>query len=191
MTKRAEAEEETRRRITQSTVDLHEALGPSRTSVSAIAEHAGVRRSTVYRHFPDELALFTACSTQWMAANPPPDPTPWAAIPDPEERLRTALDALYAYYRSTRRMMENLHRDEEIVPLVKQMMQGYRGYLESLRDLLLVGREPARGGSVRAGLGHALSFPAWRSLALEQGLSDAACSRLMCKLVQAAQEQGG
>lgn len=189
MTKRAEAEEETRRRITQSTVDLHEALGPSRTSVSAIAEHAGVRRSTVYRHFPDELALFTACSTQWMAANPPPDPAPWAAMADPEERLLAALNALYAYYRSTRRMMENLHRDEEIVPLVKEMMQGYRGYLESLRGLLLVGRGSERTDIVRAGLGHALSFPAWRSLALEQGLSDAASSRLMCRMVEAAHEQ--
>jgi len=166
-------------------------MGPSRTSVSAIAEHAGVRRSTVYRHFPDELALFTACSTHWMAANPPPDPAPWAAIPDPEERLHAALNAIYAYYRRTRRMMENLHRDEDIVPLVKWMMQGYRGYLESLRDLLLDGRHPSPNGNVKAGLGHALSFPAWRSLALEQGLSDEEGRRLMCGMIKAAHEQKG
>lgn len=186
MTKRAQAEEETRRRITQSTVDLHEALGPSRTSVSAIAEHAGVRRSTVYRHFPDELALFKACTTHWMAANPPPDLSPLATIPDPDERLSVALSRLYAYYRSTRQMMENIHRDEDIVPLVRQMMQGYRGYLETLRDLLLDGRQPSPSGLrvVKAAVGHALSFPAWRSLALEQGLTDAECSGLMCRLVR-------
>ena len=51
---RADAEAETRRRITESTVELHGTLGPSRTSISAVAQRAGVRRSTVYRHFPDE-----------------------------------------------------------------------------------------------------------------------------------------
>src|SRR3954469_22389923 len=83
MRRRAELEEQTRRRITESTIALHEELGPARTSISAIAERAGVRRSTVYRHFPDENALFAACSTHWRAANPPPNPRAWAATEDP------------------------------------------------------------------------------------------------------------
>lgn len=188
MSKRAAAEEETRRRITQSTVDLHEKLGPARTSISAIAEHAGVRRSTVYRHFPDELALFIACTEHWMAANPPPDPSPWMAILDTDERLRVALGDLYSYYRRTRPMMESIHRDEEIMPLVKQMMGGYREYLETARDLLLDGRLPEADQTinVKAVIGHALSFPVWRSLAVEQGLSDDECSDLMFRLVRAA-----
>ena len=78
--RRAELEAQTRRRITESTVELHGTLGPSRTSISAVAEHAGVRRSTVYRHFPDEAALFTACTSHWMASNPMPDLARWAAI---------------------------------------------------------------------------------------------------------------
>src|SRR3954451_20731495 len=90
MKRRAELEELTRKRITESTVELHQELGPARTSVSAIAERAGVRRSTVYRHFPDEHALFAACSAHWRAANPPPDPAAWAAIVDAPERTRTA-----------------------------------------------------------------------------------------------------
>src|ERR1700752_2643910 len=88
---RAEAERETRRRITESAGALHGTLGPSRTSMSAIAEHAGVRRSTLYRHFGDEAAVFEACSAHWAAANPPPDLTAWATIGDPDERLRVAL----------------------------------------------------------------------------------------------------
>src|SRR5919112_1013085 len=86
--RRAELEAETRRRITETAVDLHGTVGPSRTSISAIAEHAGVRRSTVYRHFPDEAALFAACSAHWEAANPPPDLAAWGVIHDPDERLR-------------------------------------------------------------------------------------------------------
>src|SRR5260370_5664195 len=92
--RRAELEEETRRRITASAVELHGTLGPSRTSLSAVAEHAGVRRSTLYRHFPDEAALFAACTAHWVASNPAPDLGRWSAISDPDARLRLALQAL-------------------------------------------------------------------------------------------------
>src|SRR6266511_6252571 len=101
MKKRAELQERTRRRITESAVELHGTLGPSRTSISAVAAHAGVRRSTVYRHFPDEAALFDACSAHWRAANPYPDVDAWARIEDADERLGVALGELYAYYRRT------------------------------------------------------------------------------------------
>src|SRR4051812_49797197 len=74
MKRRAELEASTRLRITESAVALHGTLGPARTSISAIAEHAGVRRSTVYRHFADEAALFAACSSHWRAADPAPGP---------------------------------------------------------------------------------------------------------------------
>jgi len=77
MTRRAELEAQTRLRITESTVALHGTVGPAHTSISAIAEHAGVRRSTVYRHFPDEAALFNACSAHWLAEHPTPDLAAW------------------------------------------------------------------------------------------------------------------
>src|SRR3954468_14202410 len=114
MTRRAELEEETRRRITESAVALHEELGPAQTSISAIAERAGVRRSTVYRHFPDEDALFDACWSPWRAANPPPDPRTWSSTEAPAERMRTALLELYAFYGSTETMYASLLRDEPL-----------------------------------------------------------------------------
>ena len=119
MTRRAEQEAATRLRITESAMVLHGTVGPARTSMSAIAEHAGVRRSTVYRHFPDEAALCAACSAHWAAANPPPDLAGWAAVPDPDERLRVALGELYAFYRSTEPMLTNVLRDEASVPAVE------------------------------------------------------------------------
>src|SRR5437763_9048863 len=126
--RRAELEEDTRRRITESAVELHGTLGPSRTSISAVAERAGVRRSTVYRHFPDEPALFAACSAHWRAANPNPDLARWAAIEDPDERVRSALEGLYAYYRRTERMLDNLLRDEATMPTVRQQFRGFHDY---------------------------------------------------------------
>src|SRR5689334_5433138 len=121
MKRRAELEAATRRRITESTVELHGTVGPAHTSISAIAEHAGVRRSTVYRHFPDETALFAACSSHWRTANPVPELRDWEAIDDPGARLRTALEQLYAHYRRTERMRENLLRDEKTMPTVEKI----------------------------------------------------------------------
>src|SRR3954465_11846631 len=111
---RAGLEEGTRLRITESAVELHGTLGPAHTSISAIAERAGVRRSTVYRHFPDDEALFPACSSHYQAANPPPDPGAWAGIKDVAERTATALRELYAFYGRTEEMYTSLLRDEPL-----------------------------------------------------------------------------
>jgi AcrR family transcriptional regulator len=86
--RRAQLEAETRLRITEAAVDLHGSVGPARTTISAVADRAGVQRATVYRHFPDEKALFEACSSHWRAQHPRPDPALWAKIEDPEQRLR-------------------------------------------------------------------------------------------------------
>ena len=188
MTRRAELEEQTRRRITESAVALHEEVGPAQTSISAIAERAGVRRSTVYRHFPNEEALFAACSSHWRAANPPPDPHAWPAIGDPAERTRTALRELYAFYGRTETMYTSLLRDELVVPAVHLRLQDFYRYLGAIRDILMSGRG-LRGRSARrtrAAIGHALAFPTWRSLSHDQSLSDDDAVALMGSLVEGA-----
>jgi AcrR family transcriptional regulator len=189
--KRAESEAETRLRITESAVALHGSLGPAHTSMSAVAEHAGVRRSTLYRHFPDEMALFGACSAHFEQANPPPDPGAWVEIGDPGERLRTALTELYAFYRRVEPMYSNLYRDLHM-PTVAHYFGGFRHYLAAVADILLAGRG-VRGRArtrVRAAIGHAVEFQTWRSLAREQGLDDDAAIELMRALVASARGRG-
>ncbi len=189
MQKRAELEERTRLRITESAVALHEELGPAHTSISAIADHAGVRRSTVYRHFPDEEALFDACSSHWAAANPPPDPSPWPAIGDPDERLAAALGELYAYYGRTEGMLTSLIRDAPLVPSIERLLEdGFQPYLGAVTDILVAGRR-VRGAAARrtrGAIGHALAFGTWRSLVREQSLDDADAIALMAALVAGA-----
>jgi AcrR family transcriptional regulator len=188
MTRRAELEEETRRRITESTVELHEQLGPARTSISAVAERAGVRRSTVYRHFPDEAALLAACSLHWRAANPAPDARDWAGVDDPAARTEAALRELYAFYRRTEGMYTSLLRDEPIVPTVQRQLRGFYDYLRAIEGILMAGRG-LRGRAARrtrAAIGHAVAFPTWRSLTNDQGLSDADAVQMMCLLVGGA-----
>ena len=184
-TRRADLEGQTRLRITESAVALHGTVGPARTSVSALAEHAGVRRSTVYRHFPDEASLFAACTAHWAAENPVPDIGDWAGIEDPDDRLRAALAALYPYYRSTAGMMENLIRDEPVSELFRTHFARYHGYIEAARETLLHGRR-SRGRArtqERGAIGHALAFSTWRSLALDEGLDDAQAAELVTRLV--------
>ena len=188
MKRRAELEKETRRRITESAVALHEERGPARTSISAIAERAGVRRSTVYRHFADEEALFAACSAHWRAANPPPDTRAWAAIQDPAARAETALRELYAFYARTQEMYRSLLRDEPVVPAVHRRLGDFYGYLRTIEDILIAGRG-LRGRAAtrtRAAIGHALAFPTWHSLTHEQGLADDDAVALMCLLIEGA-----
>jgi AcrR family transcriptional regulator len=193
MRRRLESQQETRLRITESAVALHGTLGPSRTSISAIAAHAGVRRSTVYRHFSDEAALFDACTAHWAAANPPPDLGEWAAIGNADERLRLALDELYAYYRQTEAMLDNLFRDEQTMPLVHERFAAIRGYVDAARDTLLRGRglRGAPRRRARAALGHATAFSTWKSLVREQGLADDDAAAMMHALVATAADPRG
>lgn len=182
---RAEAEAQTRLRITESAVELHGTLGPANTSMSAVAEHAGVRRSTLYRHFPDERALFGACSAHWAEANPPPDIGRWAAIEDPGERLEAALAELYAFYGRNEEMLDKLLRDAPTVPVVDELMGGFRAFLEEAAKILMRGRG-LRGNAAkrsRAAIGHALAFRTWEDLTRAQGLDDRQAAKLMVRLV--------
>jgi AcrR family transcriptional regulator len=188
MQRRAESQQQTHLRITESAVELHGTVGPSRTSISAVAAHAGVRRSTVYRHFPDEAALFNACTAHWSAANPPPNLGAWSTIDSPDVRLRVALGQLYAFYRQTEPMLENLFRDETTVPLVQERFAVFRGYLAAARNTLMMGRK-LRGATRRrtqAALGHAIAYSTWKSLVREQGLNDVEAVTLALALVAAA-----
>ena len=188
MKRRAKRQEETRQRIVEATVGLHETVGMARTTISAIAEKAGVERLTVYRHFPDERALFSACSAHWSAANPPPDPASWTQISDPEERLRVALMEVYAYHQRTEPMMSNFVRDAPAEPVLFEIGAPYLQLFEQMRYVLATGWgvEDERLALLLAALGHALDFQTWRSLARQQGLDDERAVGLMVNMVRCA-----
>jgi AcrR family transcriptional regulator len=167
--KRAERQEETRRRIVDAAVELHRTKGPGRTSLSEVARVAGVQRHTLYRHFPDERALLHACSGAYAEANPAPDPEPWRAIRDPRERLRVGLTELYAYFARNEEMMTNVVRDAEVHPLVREVAELRRfPVMRRVRDVLA---ERVRGRSRIAALELALEFHTWRRLVRGSGLS--------------------
>ena len=185
--KRADEMAETHLRITEAAIALHGTLGPSRTTMSAVAKKAGVERRTLYRHFPTEADLFAACSTHYFAANPWPDLGAWSAIPDPKQRLARALEDLYAYYEQTGGMLSNVLRDAELVDHARAAAAPSLAYLEEAAEILTVGR-PLRGTRrqlLLATLSHALAFSTWHSLTTN-GIARRDATKLVRALVEAA-----
>jgi len=185
MRRRAEQVDQTRQRIVAATVELHGSVGPAATTIAAIAEAAGVTRLTVYRHFPDDAALFGACSAHWAARQQLPDPGAWSGIGDPAARLRSGLADLYRFYRAGAGMLTHIYHDFTALPEAYQ--QRLRDQDTHLRDLLAApfggaGDEQRRR---RAAVGHAISFWTWRSLCLDQGLTDTEAVDAMTGMVLA------
>jgi AcrR family transcriptional regulator len=187
---RAQRQAETRQRIVEATVDLHRELGPARTTISAIAERAGVQRLTVYRHFPDERSLFQACSGHWAVQHPRPDYSRWVVLDDPSERLRVALREIYSYFRATEEMTANVRRDLPELPALREVAAPYAQYWETVQTVVDRGWKVRghRRALVRAVIGHAVAFETWRSLARHQGLEDEEVVAIMVRLVQDVQQ---
>jgi AcrR family transcriptional regulator len=185
--KRAEEMAETHMRITDAAIELHASVGPSRTTLSAVAERAGVERRTLYRHFPTEGDLFAACSSHYFAANPWPELGNWRAIRDPSGRLELALDELYAYYERTEPMYSNVLRDAELHAFARDAVAPLHAYLEEAAEILAAGRRvrgrrrQLLGGALR----HALAFSTWRSLSTN-GIGRPDAAQLMTALVDGA-----
>ena len=185
---RAEQEQRTRDAITEAAVKLHGTLGPARTTVSGIAEEAGVQRATVYRHFPDERSLFQACSSHYMSMHPPPDPSRWADIADPGERLREALADTYRWWDETEDMMSLVIRDAPLVESMSAQTQARIAFFDQLAAILMRGRRlrGKRRARVEAAIGHALALSTWQSLVREQGLTNREAVDLMAGMVERA-----
>lgn len=183
--RRAEAAAGTRRRITEAAVALHESVGPARTSVSEIARRAGVDRVTVYRHFPDEAALFRSCSQHYAARNPLPDPAQWAEVADPRERLRSALATIYGYYERNEALLANITRDAEQMPAVAAAGAYRRQWLAEVEQGLARGWD-GNGQQLRHAVALALDFRAWQTLVRKRGLSNRRAIGLMLAMVGGA-----
>jgi AcrR family transcriptional regulator len=188
--RRAAQVDDTRRRITEAAVALHGTLGPARTTISAIAAEAGVERLTVYRHFPDEAAIFAACSSHWIARHPPPDPETWRDV-DGTAAVEAALRAMYAYYQETSPMWRLVYRDTPLVPAMAAPFAEWEAYLAGVCDGL-VRRLPVRGRTrhlTATTLRHALDFVTWDAFAQAQ-VGSAALVSLMAGLVALAHGTG-
>jgi len=166
---RAQRQEETRQRIIDAAVELHTTVGIAQSTLSAVAERAGVERLTLYRHFPSEYELLVACSQHYLLTHPLPDPEPWRLIAEPLDRLRMALGEVYAYYRRTEQRWVHIPQDKQ-----SEFSAPYIERWSQMRAVLAAAWEVSMQTSrlLEAALGHALDYQTWHSLVRQQGLDD-------------------
>jgi len=183
--KRAEQQVETRRRIVEAAVDLHGSVGPALTSLSMVAERAGVQRHTLYAHFPDERSLYLACSGLTLERDPLPNAAAWRSIEERNKRLRVGLDAIYGWYERNAELAACVLRDAEYHSLTREIAElrfgpSMAAYQEVLGAELSIGQ--------RTVLQLALSFFTWRTLVREASLEPDAAVRAMVQAIDCAKE---
>jgi AcrR family transcriptional regulator len=186
--RRAESQDKTRQKIVHAAVELHTTVGPAHTTDIAIAERAGVTRRTFYRHFPDDVSLFRACTSHTMERWPLPDAATWRAIKDPARRLEVALRDLYGHYRESGAGLVVIQRD---APLLRPGLVPTPSRADRMRAMNKVllegwGARGRRREVLHAGIAHATSVMTWHSLVAQQGLGDNEAVALLVAMVDAA-----
>lgn len=179
--RRAETQRETRRRIIEAAIELHQERGPAFTSVTDLAKRAGVGRVTVYRHFPSEALLLQACSGLYAIRHPLPPLPPTRPGNTPTDRLRAALTGVYAYHADTEPMMAR------VLPQVgdQPVMRPYHEHFAAMADSLTAAFR-ARGRrrtTLHAAITLALSFHTWRLLVRDQQLSNVQAINVVLRMV--------
>lgn len=186
--RRAELQVETRQRIVEAAVALHSERGPARTTMSAVAERAGVQRHTLYRHFPSEVELLDACSGLHLSRHPLPDPDALGGIPDAERRLRRALDELFAYYDAHASLLDHVFHDAEHHQVTAAVVhEKIAPTFARMHQVVVEGY--GRGASlpaVHGAIDLALDFRTWDLLVRRRALTSQAAIDLLAAFVAAA-----
>ena len=183
--KRAESQAGTRRRIVEAAVDLHSSVGPALTTISMVAEHAGVQRHTLYAHFPDERSLYMACSGLTLERDPLPEAAAWRTIEDRDERCRVGLIAVYGWYERNAELAACVLRDAEYHPLTKEIAELRLGPSMAAYQEVLGAKLSLKQ---RAVLRLALSFFTWRTLVRDGGLKQRAAVKTMVQAIRCTNE---
>jgi AcrR family transcriptional regulator len=191
MGRRLESVQETRDRIAAAAFELHATIGPARTTISSVAERAGVQRHTVYHHFPDLTSLFRACTDHGIRVTRVPDSEAWLTISDPAARLRVGLGDLYGYYRVNARLVGNILRD---MPMFADV-GGTEAFDDQMGQIFATLTEGWKVGEavplrLRTAIGHAMAFETWRSLT-EHGVTDDQARDMMVAFVVASADPAG
>lgn len=181
--RRAEQQAKTRQRIVEAAVELHGSVGPALTTISMVAERAGVQRHTFYAHFPDERSLLLACSGLVAERDPLPDAEPWRAIGDPKERLHVGLRAIYDWYERNADLTACVLRDAEYHALTREIVELRFGPpMAAYREVLGANLNAKQRTLLRL----ALSFFTWRTLVRESGLKQSAAVAAMVQAIDGA-----
>ena len=182
--KRAQAVEETKRKILLATMQLHGEQGILATSWEDIARRAGVALATVYRHFPTVNELVPACGALAEDFIRPPKPelaeTLFAGVEELSERVGRVVTELCAFYERGAVALATARREGHLV----QPLGDWAADLDRTRELLV---RTALQSTARSAAGARVAlaltaFPVWQALT-EAGVAPAEVPRVMRDLV--------
>lgn len=184
MANRLAAIDETRRRIVEATVALHEEKGVIATGWDEIARRAGLSVATVYRHFPSVNELVPACGERVRALANPPTPEHAAQIfagaRSVRERIESLTRELFAYYERGAGFIDLALREMKQVPPLAASVRRREAALEALvREAL----QPLDADEQTVRIVCALAdFPLWKSLT-DRGLPRGVVARIVADSV--------
>ena len=174
MTGRASAVAQTRRRIVDTTRELHSEQGIAATSWDDIAARAGVGVGTVYRHFPSLDELVPACGEISMQIVALPDtqgvPSLFNGVDAPAERIERLVGEAFAIYERGAPELRAIRDEPEVHPRVAESGEELEASLTALVDAAVEpsGITPADRAVVRA----MVDLGTWQALR-DQGLGPA------------------
>jgi AcrR family transcriptional regulator len=173
----------TRQRIVDATVELHNEMGVSGTSMQDIAERAGVALATVYRHFPSLDELVPACGGRNMELNPLPSDEVFGKLGSGNERVHALVEALFAHYERGQRAYEVGIAESATLPVMARLMAEGAA---RVRRLVCAATEPFRPNRKHLSIAVALcDFRVWRALT-GAGLSTADAVQVTTQLITTA-----
>jgi AcrR family transcriptional regulator len=148
---RAEAAEETKRRILDAVYERLRAAPAEPVSVDKVAKMAGVARSTVYLIFGSRAGLFDALSADLMQRSGYGDILTALRNPDPRASLRESIGAAVIMFATHRDVMRVLHSMSQ---LDSEAVGGAMERLEPGHEsgMLLHAERLAEQGLLRPGL---------------------------------------
>jgi AcrR family transcriptional regulator len=164
--RREAAAAQTRQAIVEATVKLH---GLGITTLSAVADEAGVSLPTVNKYFPTREDLFGACTKHMAESLDYVAPDELAAIRDPAERVYATVRQIFSLHEQTFGQSWTGYTLEDESPVMAKAMDDYEVLIETLADVLLNGQtNQTLSKEFVRGLLNPLTY---RALRLKQGLS--------------------
>lgn len=181
--RRAEAVEETRRRILEATLQLHGEQGILATSWDQIARRAGVSLATVYRHFPSLDALVPACGAVSEEYIRPPRRelagSLFEGVERMEERVERLVTELCAFYERGGIALATAAREGHVV----EPLGSWAREMEDTRAALVRAAVPGKMAEAALRVATALTgYAVWRAL-LDAGVPAAEAPRVIRSLV--------
>lgn len=179
--RRAAGKEDTTKAILDAAVRLH---AQGNTDIDVLAREAGVAVATVRKHFPTREHIYEGCTRHFMASHPAPDPGSLAAIPDPFERIRAIVAAVYAMHEAAFGVAWLAHTLQDESPTMAQNVAMLDDFVRAAVEAMLAGMPSTVATEAVASYARGLLSPlTYRALRLNGELDLSAATQSTYKVL--------